>query len=97
MQDGSAYPYFFATEELAQLDQDIQTNHFDGWGEDCVGFIEIEHNEPIKITGEGHYGVFHTKETKIKELEEEIAKCKRHGWEVDDYEKEYLKAIKKLG
>jgi hypothetical protein len=42
--DGSAYPRFMESEELATLDQDYMT---EGWGETCTGYLEIEHDGPI--------------------------------------------------
>ncbi|MEK0324961.1 MAG: hypothetical protein QQN63_04590 [Nitrosopumilus sp.] len=36
--DGSAYPWFFTTEELSEWDQEHME---DGWGEMCVGDLEI--------------------------------------------------------
>jgi len=44
--DGSAYPYWFESEELAVLDQDYMD---EGWGECCVGSLDIEHEGPIKV------------------------------------------------
>ena len=38
MGDGSAYPWFFTTEELSEWDQEHME---DGWGEMCVGKLEI--------------------------------------------------------
>lgn len=35
--DGSAYPNWFLTEELAEEDQD---NMYEGWGESCTGSVE---------------------------------------------------------
>ncbi len=36
--DGSAYPWFFTTQELAEWDQD---NMDEGWGESCVGSLTV--------------------------------------------------------
>lgn len=36
--DGSAYPWFFTTKELAEWDQEHMD---DGWGEMCVAMIEV--------------------------------------------------------
>lgn len=35
--DGSAWPFWFLTEQDAQLDQD---NMIEGWGESCIGSVE---------------------------------------------------------
>ena len=37
--DGSAYPTFFESEELAELDQEYLD---EGWGESCTGYLEVE-------------------------------------------------------
>lgn len=61
MGDGSAYPWFFTTKELAEWDQ----RHMDeGWGEMCTGDLEIgpgpcpEAMDAVsywlKMTDEGH-------------------------------------------
>lgn len=44
--DGSAYPIFMESKELVEFDQ---ANMDEGWGEDCSGFVEIEHDDPIKL------------------------------------------------
>lgn len=53
--DGSAYPKFFDTEELAEYHQ----NHLgEGWGESCTGKIVIEGDNltcPELVCAEGHY------------------------------------------
>lgn len=42
--DGSAYPTFMSSKELAEYDQ----AHMDeGWGEPCVGSITLESESPI--------------------------------------------------
>lgn len=43
--DGSAYPQFFETERLTEMDQELME---EGWGECCNGSIEIE-GENLKI------------------------------------------------
>lgn len=35
--DGSAFPYWFLTEEEAEKDQE---NMDEGWGESCIGSVE---------------------------------------------------------
>lgn len=44
--DGSAYPQFMESEELAEFDQD---NMDTGWGESCTGSIELESDSPITV------------------------------------------------
>lgn len=40
--DGSAYPKFFTSEALAELDDEFMVEFYDGgWGEMCVGYIEV--------------------------------------------------------
>lgn len=47
--DGSTYPLFVESKELAVLDQE----HMDeGWGETCVDSITIESESPITIKDE---------------------------------------------
>jgi hypothetical protein len=42
--DGSAYPQFMSSKELAEYDQE----HMDeGWGEPCTGSITLESESPI--------------------------------------------------
>lgn len=36
--DGSAYPYFFESQELADLDQEFMD---EGWGETCSGSLTV--------------------------------------------------------
>lgn len=42
--DGSAYPEFFESAELARLDQE---NMDEGWAEDCDGTITLKSDSPI--------------------------------------------------
>ena len=44
--DGSAYPVFFTTKELAEIHQEYL---YEGWGEPCVGSISIQHEGKIHI------------------------------------------------
>ena len=44
--DGSAYPKFVDSEELAEL---LQEQQYEGWGESCTGCLEIESKGPIKV------------------------------------------------
>ncbi len=63
--DGSAYPSWFATSELAELDQEFMA---EGWGESCTGSFTVSSESPIEF----HESIS-TKETMIKELEEELS------------------------
>ena len=63
--DGSAYPVFFESMELAELDQDTMD---EGWGESCTGSIVLESDSPITVT----YPIIHTKESTIKNTEVQI-------------------------
>jgi hypothetical protein len=62
--DGSAYPQFFETEELAEWDQEFL---LEGWGESCVSYFEVEHDGPIKGLG------ITTAEECLEELLEELS------------------------
>ena len=42
--DGSAYPEFMESMELAEWDQDHMS---EGWGESCTGQITLESDSPI--------------------------------------------------
>ena len=44
--DGSAYPTFYESRELAEIHQKYFCG--DGWGEECTGTITIESNGDIK-------------------------------------------------
>jgi hypothetical protein len=51
--DGSAYPHFFESAELAELDQDFQRDVYDtGFAECCTGTIVIESDSPMKVIGD---------------------------------------------
>jgi len=43
--DGTAYPRFFESDELADWHQEHLS---EGWGESCTGSIDIESDGPIK-------------------------------------------------
>lgn len=72
--DGSAYPAFFDRKELADLDQEYQ---YEGWGEDCVGYLEIESDSPVTISD------VQSKEEVLAELYSELydEDGKMHSWE----------------
>ena len=81
MGDGSAYPYFMESEAQCELDQKYMD---EGWGESCVGCLEIESNSFITVKD------IITIKQQIKGLEEEL--------EYDDSEdlKKHIKALKGL-
>ncbi len=68
--DGSAYPTFMESKELCELDQKFMP---EGWGEPCIGYLEIEHEGPIKVKLE-------TVDDVIKELEETIKFTSDKEW-----------------
>jgi hypothetical protein len=61
--DGTAHPVFFSSQELADLHQKHQC---EGWAEDCVGFIEIESDNPIQCVQ------VQTRKDMLKELHEDL-------------------------
>lgn len=61
--DGSAYPSFFESQELADLDQEYQV---EGWGEPCTGSITIDSDGPFTSKD------VQSKEDVLKEMKEEI-------------------------
>ena len=67
--DGSAYPIFCESKLVAEVHQDILVNGYEGWGEQCIGSITVETEDPgtIWVTDE-----IMTKEKLIKELKEYI-------------------------
>ncbi len=64
--DGSAYPKFFYDKICADVHQEAQ---IEGWGEDCTGVLEIEHNSPTSIT----IGECITYKEYLAELEADLA------------------------
>lgn len=67
--DGSAYPRFSLSEELVEIDQEIESEFIrEGWGESCTGFIELESESNIKIIAPEIENVI-TKESLIKGLQ----------------------------
>jgi hypothetical protein len=88
--DGSAYPRWFESMELAELDQDYMD---EGWGESCTGSLRIEHEGPIKVLDR-----ITTADSVITELEDNLMFADKYSypaWKVKDM-KEYLEKIKKL-
>ena len=47
--DGSAYPIFFENEKCSNFHQYLLGEAGEGWGENCVGVLEIESDGPVKI------------------------------------------------
>ena len=47
--DGSAYPIFFESEKSSDFHQYLLNESGSGWGEDCVGVLEIESDGPVKV------------------------------------------------
>ncbi len=47
--DGSAYPKFMESSELAEWDQDHMS---EGWGESCTGYLEVESFGNVAPTAE---------------------------------------------
>jgi hypothetical protein len=47
--DGSAYPYFYESEELAEWDQE---HLMEGWGESCTGSVTIESDSDLILVRE---------------------------------------------
>jgi hypothetical protein len=62
--DGSAYPRWMESEELAEWDQ---RNMDEGWGEPCTGYIEVQADSKITVNEE-----ITTIEDIIKEKEEDL-------------------------
>ena len=86
--DGSAYPKLMESEELCEIDQRFM---YEGWGESCVGCIEVKSKEPIVVTK------IITLDNVIKETEKELTESwvKDYPEEIEKY-KEKLSALKKL-
>ncbi len=84
--DGSAYPIFVDSEELAEL---LQNQQSEGWGESCTGCLEIESEGPIIVKD------ITTIDEAIKDASEDIDES---WWEEDDQEKldELLELKEKL-
>ena len=77
--DGSAYPVFCESEQLAHI---IENYQYEGWGEDCVGCLQIESESPIKVVN-------------IRTADEEIEETKKEI-EYDKSAKDKLNALLKL-
>ncbi len=61
--DGSAYPVWMESEELAELDQKWMD---ESWGECCNGCLKIESQHDIKVLN------MVTVDDQIKEIEEDL-------------------------
>lgn len=84
--DGSAYPYWMESEELAEWDQ---RNMDEGWGEPCYGFVEVESDSEI---------IFHEKLTTIDDLiedREDSLLYTSEDWRKDSLKKE-IEELKKM-
>lgn len=90
--DGSAYPRWMESEELAEIDQEFMD---EGWGESCTGWLTIEHDTPIKILDH-----VETVDSMIAEIEEQYEDCGKDYFIEFPEEGERLKgkldALKKL-
>lgn len=73
--DGSAYPIFLESQELASWDQDHQS---EGWGEDCSGTVKLESVTPIVcdqvISKEKYYIKYIKDGASLEEIKEFISK-----------------------
>jgi len=70
--DGSAYPIFCESKLVAEVHQDILVNGYEGWGEQCIGSITVETEDPgtIQISS-----TVMTKENLVDELNEYLKEC----------------------
>lgn len=75
--DGSAYPKFSLSKELADIHQDMESELGEGWGESCVGEITLESKSPI-IVKQDDFKCFITKESLLEDLKDYLD-------EEDDY------------
>lgn len=79
--DGSTYPAFFDSEELAKLEEEYV---YGAWAAPSIDSITIEHEGEIKISG--------IDINTLESTKEELEKYKRHDDEIPKYE-ELLKMI----
>ena len=86
--DGSAHPKLMESKELCEIEQRFMS---EGWGESCVGCIEVKSKEPIVVKK------VITVDKIIKKTEKELKTSwvQRNPDELKKY-KEKLKALKKL-
>lgn len=61
--DGSAYPNWFETERLTEMDQELM---HEGWGETCNGSLTVEGDNLKMVTP------FTTREQFLQELKERL-------------------------
>ena len=87
--DGSAYPYFALTQELAEIDQEI-VNLNEGWGEDCTGSITLESDSPITVSKRNNDWMI-TKESLLEDINNHLEYYKE-----DKEAKEIKQKIEKL-
>lgn len=71
MGDGSAYPYFFYDEDVAYAHQRMMA---EGWGEDCVSSVAIEHEGDSIVFAEAQ-----TREEFVEEALKKLARCKTYA------------------
>ncbi len=71
--DGSAYPFFFDSKELAELEEKYEDEL---WAESSIGWIDIEHEGEIKVSDVNT----------IKSTKEELEKYERYNQEIPKYE-----------
>lgn len=79
--DGSAYPYWMESKELAKWDQDHMS---EGWGESCTGSITIT-GENITVENE----VITKEKYLFNYIKDEIL----YGYKRDNNSKEFFKAF----
>jgi len=66
--DGSAYPKFSLSKDLCEIHQEIQSEFYEGWADDCVGEITLHSDSPITIS-DYNFKYFITKESLIESLD----------------------------
>jgi hypothetical protein len=86
--DGSAYPRWMESEELAEWDQ----RHMDeGWGEPCCGYLEVESDSEITFNEE-----ITTVDDIIKEKEETLEWVEKYKSEWSENPDTIREEIKEL-
>lgn len=92
--DGSAYPHFSLSKELAEIDQEIQSELGEGWGEDCTGEITLESDSPITVVGK--YTISITKESLIEGLQYHLDGGYNKNEHIKKKAQEFLERINKI-
>lgn len=91
--DGSAYPKWFLSEELAQIHQDINNElSGEGWGENCVGEISMTSESPIHIDT----SFLGTKETLLKSLDYYLERDYHHSEGIKKLAQNFVDRINEL-